>query len=145
MALVDEIERLRDRVEELEALLGVGWDDIASYRNALRLTVDQAKILGLLAKRNVTVTRDAIYTVLYGARPDCDQPDMKIIDVHVCKLRKPLRRVGVEIQSDWGMGYYLLAADKRKLRDQVALAAANGGKSVSGSPARISLPSPDAA
>lgn len=111
------IERLRDRIEELETVLGIGRDDVEVYRRAFGLTRDQAKILGLIAKRNVTVTRAAIHTVLYGTRPDCDQPeDLKIIDVHVCKLRKPLRDAGVEIKSDWGTGYYMMQADKAKMR-----------------------------
>ena len=114
---MSEIERLRDRIEELEQVLGVGSDDVARYRNALGITIEQAKILGLLMRRAGTVTRASIFTVLFGARPDCDQPtDDKVIDVHVCKLRKPLRRLGVEIRPDWGFGYFITRNEKAALR-----------------------------
>lgn len=111
-----ELERLRDRVEELEGVLGVRREDIAVYRAALGITREEAKILGLVAKRNVTVTRGSIYTVLYGTRPDCDQPEVKIIDVLVCRMRKPLRAIGSDIRSEWGTGYYMTQADKAALR-----------------------------
>ena len=111
-----ELERLQNRIEELESVLGVGKDEVTIYRRAFGLTRDQARILGLLFKRNATVTRGSIYTVLYGSRPDCDQPEDKIIDVQICKMRKQLRAVGVEIKVDWGFGYRMPQADKQKLR-----------------------------
>lgn len=114
---LSEEQRLRDRVEELEGILGVGKSDVMAYRRVLRITPDQAKILGMLAKRTETVTKTSIFTVLYGARPDCDQPgDVRIIDVEVCKLRKSLRLKGICLRTDWGAGYSMSQADKAKLR-----------------------------
>ena len=37
-----------------------------------------------------------------------EEPDAKIIDVYVCKIRKRLKPLGVEIQTIWGKGYRLL-------------------------------------
>jgi two-component system cell cycle response regulator CtrA len=43
---------------------------------------------------------------LYGGR---DEPELKIIDVFICKLRKKLHDVGVGhlIETMWGRGYVL--------------------------------------
>lgn len=118
---MSEIQRLRDRIEELEGILGVGKDDVTAYRQLLGISPDQAKVLGLLMKRTVTVTRASISTVLYGARPDCDIPADKIIDVLVCKLRKAIAASGASIRTDWGNGYSMTAADKTALRDYMAV------------------------
>jgi DNA-binding response OmpR family regulator len=118
---MSEVQRLRDRIEELESVLGVGHEDVTAYKRALKLTTEQAKVLGLIAKRG-TVTRESIFTVLYGARPDCDQPaDVRIVDVIVCHVRKRLHdAVGVELETVWGVGFRMSSAGKSALRAFVA-------------------------
>jgi len=115
---MSEIQRLRDRVEELEELLGIGRDDLAQYRDALKVKGSKLKILGALMKRNVTISRAALLTMLQGARPG-DISDERLIDVHVCTLRKRLP-TGVTIRTDWGVGYYMDRASKDALRRFVA-------------------------
>jgi two-component system cell cycle response regulator CtrA len=43
---------------------------------------------------------------LYGGM---DEPDMKIIDVFICKLRKKLAQAGADelIETVWGRGYMI--------------------------------------
>jgi hypothetical protein len=48
---------------------------------------------------------------LYGDRPNLD-PEIKIVDVYVCKARKKLKGFGVEIETVWGRGYRLSAECK---------------------------------
>lgn len=36
-------------------------------------------------------------------------PDIKIVDVFVCKMRKKLRPYGITIDTVWGRGYLLTA------------------------------------
>ncbi|MER9912667.1 winged helix-turn-helix domain-containing protein [Mesorhizobium sp. M0050] len=48
----------------------------------------------------------SLLTRLYQLKTD--EPELKIIDVFVCKLRKKLKPLGVEIQTVWGQGYRLL-------------------------------------
>lgn len=42
-----------------------------------------------------------------------EEPEIKIIDVWICKLRKKLRPLGVKIDTVWGRGYRLLPVAER--------------------------------
>jgi two-component system cell cycle response regulator CtrA len=74
----------------------------------LHLTSKEYAILELLAMRKGTVlTKEMFLNHLYGG---IDEPELKIIDVFVCKLRKKLSEAsgGVNhIQTVWGRGYML--------------------------------------
>ena len=56
----------------------------------------------------MTLTKEMFLTHLYGGR---DEPELKIIDVFVCKLRKKLATAGDNaatcIETVWGRGYAL--------------------------------------
>jgi two-component system cell cycle response regulator CtrA len=58
----------------------------------------------LMLRKNMVMTKDAILTNLYGGM---DEPDIKIIDVFVCKIRNKLAKVGIAdaISTVWGRGY----------------------------------------
>jgi two-component system cell cycle response regulator CtrA len=58
----------------------------------------------LMLRKNMILTKDAILTQLYGGM---DEPEVKIIDVFVCKIRKKLAAVGLGdfIGTVWGRGY----------------------------------------
>lgn len=114
--LAQDTQRLVDRLEELEALLGVGNDDVSRIRSALGITPQSAEIVGFMLKRAVA-SRDALYIMLFGDRPECDQPEMKIVDVQLCRARKALKRHDIEVRADWGLGSWSLStAGKVKLR-----------------------------
>jgi len=74
----------------------------------LSLTSKEYQILELLALRKGTIlTKDNFLTYLYSGM---DEPDVKIIDVFICKLRKKL--IGASggkeyIETVWGRGYVL--------------------------------------
>jgi len=104
-----ELERLRDRVEELEELIGLTID-LPFYRLALSPT--QARLLGLLLKRDF-VTRDFAFVAMYGGRPEADQPDIKCIDIYIHFLRKKLDQYGISIRTRGG--YFMEPADKKRL------------------------------
>ena len=74
----------------------------------VRLTRKEYEILELLSVRKGTaLTKEMLLDHLYGGR---DEPEMKIIDVFVCKLRKKLvQATGGEhyIETLWGRGYVL--------------------------------------
>jgi two-component system cell cycle response regulator CtrA len=75
---------------------------------AVHLTGKEYEILELLSlRKDTTLTKDVILNHLYGGR---DEPDPKIVDVFVCKLRKKLAaptRGRQHIQTVWGRGYML--------------------------------------
>jgi hypothetical protein len=88
-----EADALRNRVEELQSLLGVGNDDVSQLLAVLDATPQQCEMIGFMLRRSVA-TRTALHTVLFGARPDCDQPEIKLIDVQMVKVRKALEKGG---------------------------------------------------
>ena len=109
-------QRLQDRVQELEGLLGVGNDVVSRLMTVLDATPQQCEMVGFMLRRAVA-TRSGMFIALFGARPECDQPDMKLIDVQMVRVRGALLALGIEVQTAWGSGgWYLSAADKATLR-----------------------------
>lgn len=111
-----ELQQLRDRVAELEALIGVDRD--LPLRELLRPAYwhrDCEPMCGMLLKQEF-VGRERAFIALYGGRTETDQPDIKIIDIVVCRLRQALRPYQVAIATSWGRGYYMTADNKRRLR-----------------------------
>jgi two-component system, cell cycle response regulator CtrA len=92
--------RLGDVVIELET------KKVTVASQSLALTRREYQILELLVMRKGgTVTKEAFLNHMYCGR---DEPDEKIVDVYVCKLRKKiaaLTQVGVYIETVWSRGY----------------------------------------
>jgi hypothetical protein len=70
---MSETEQLCNRVEELQVLLGVGNDDVSRLLAVVDATPQQCEMVVFMIRRSVA-TRTALHNVLFGARPDCDQP-----------------------------------------------------------------------
>jgi two-component system cell cycle response regulator CtrA len=73
----------------------------------LHLTPKEYALLELLMlKRGVSLTKGACLNHLYGTE---DEPELKTVDVIVCRLRKKLATVGLPslVQNVWGCGYRL--------------------------------------
>lgn len=74
----------------------------------LHLTGKEYGILELLSlRKGTTLNKDQFLNHLYGG---IDEPELKIIDVFICKLRKKLAKAagGVNfIETVWGRGYVL--------------------------------------
>jgi two-component system, cell cycle response regulator CtrA len=73
----------------------------------IHLTGKEYSILELLVlRKGMVLTKEAFLNHLYGGM---DEPEVKIIDVFVCKLRKKLARAGAEgiIGTIWGRGYMI--------------------------------------
>ena len=79
----------------------------------LHLTGKEYSILELLClRKGATLTKDMFLNHLYGGM---DEPELKIIDVFVCKLRKKLMdALGGEcyIETVWGRGYTIKDVDQ---------------------------------
>ena len=80
--------------------------------NAVHLTGKEYTILETLIVRGRTQTKDDLMSAMYTPGAD-DEPEVKIVDVFVCKLRKKLRLAGVQnvIETCWGRGYRFSGAD----------------------------------
>ena len=74
----------------------------------LHLTGKEYQMLELLGlRKGATVTKEMFLNQLYGGM---DEPDIKIIDVFICKLRKKLTDAlngRNYIETQWGRGYLL--------------------------------------
>ncbi len=75
----------------------------------VHLTGKEYAILEMLSlRKGMTLTKEMFLTHLYGGR---DEPELKIIDVFICKLRKKLSQAGTGasgcIETVWGRGYAL--------------------------------------
>ena len=93
--------------DELVARLHARVVTVDNHRVAL--TGKEYSILELLSlRKGMTLTKEMFLTHLYGGR---DEPELKIIDVFVCKLRKKLATAGdgaaTCIETVWGRGYAL--------------------------------------
>jgi two-component system cell cycle response regulator CtrA len=109
--LETENESLRDRIFELEELLGQTFDSPAF----LGLTASEGKLFGVLLAREA-MTKTLAMQTLYGERPDADLAEEKIIDVLVCKMRAKLEEWNLPIETNWGQGYFMSAETKARAR-----------------------------
>jgi two-component system cell cycle response regulator CtrA len=88
----------------------VNIDDKTAEVNGVRvnLTGKEYQMLELLSlRKGTTLTKDMFLNHLYGGM---DEPELKIIDVFICKLRKNLALATSgqhHIETVWGRGYVL--------------------------------------
>ncbi len=94
--------------------------DVMVDDQTVHLTGKEYAILELLVlRKGMVLTKEAFLNHLYGG---IDEPEMKIIDVFICKLRKKLAQAGAGnlIGTVWGRGYMM-----RDPNSQAALAASS--------------------
>ena len=87
--------------------LNLGSREVTVEGRTVHLTGKEYAILELLAlRKGMVMTKEAFLNHLYGG---IDEPEVKIIDVFICKLRKKLAQAGATdlIGTVWGRGYVL--------------------------------------
>ncbi len=86
--------------------------------NRVHLTGKEYQMLELLSlRKGTTLTKEMFLNHLYGGM---DEPELKIIDVFICKLRKKLAAAagGANyIETVWGRGYVLREPDGSELME----------------------------
>ena len=91
---------------------------------AVHLTGKEYQMLELLSlRKGTTLTKEMFLNHLYGGM---DEPELKIIDVFICKLRKKLSQAtGGEnyIETVWGRGYVLRDPESDGGRSAIAMQA----------------------
>ena len=93
------------RLGDLE--LNMNSREVFCGTTPLHLTGKEFAILELLVlRKGTTLTKEQFLNHLYGGM---DEPEVKIIDVFVCKLRKKLQDAGLSnmIDTVWGRGYMI--------------------------------------
>ena len=81
--------------------------EVTADGKIVHLTGKEYAILELLVlRKGMVLTKEAFLNHLYGG---IDEPEMKIIDVFICKLRKKLQVAGAGnlIGTVWGRGYMM--------------------------------------
>ncbi len=106
----DSVIAIGDLIVNLEAR------KVELYGQKLHLTGKEYQMLELLALgKGSTLTKEMFLNHLYG---DLDEPDAKIIDVFICKIRKKLINAsgGQDyIETIWGRGYALREPTKQAI------------------------------
>ena len=105
---VKDLQVLRDRIEELESLLGKPNAVVRLFN----LTYREMQLCTILASR-VSVSKEHIYTVMYNG---LGEVELKIIDVFVCKVRRKLPS-DIEILTIWGRGYSMPPASRHRWQE----------------------------
>lgn len=93
------------RTGKLSVNLDTKTVDVNNQR--VHLTGKEYAMLELLSlRKSTTLTKEMFLNHLYGGM---DEPELKIIDVFICKLRKKLMTICGEnyIETVWGRGYVL--------------------------------------
>ncbi|MFY9237907.1 MAG: response regulator transcription factor [Roseovarius sp.] len=92
---------------------------------AVHLTGKEYQMLELLSlRKGTTLTKEMFLNHLYGGM---DEPELKIIDVFICKLRKKLGEAtggSNYIETVWGRGYVLRDPEPNEIDDQRVAASA---------------------
>lgn len=116
----DLVARIRANYQARDGIIRVGrltLDPCARRAHVdsrpVKLTAKEYEVLEFLATRlGTTLTKDMFLDRLYGGR---DEPEIKIIDVFVCKIRRKLKALtGGDplIATVWGRGYVLRDPDR---------------------------------
>ena len=87
--------------------LNLGSREVLVEGRSVHLTGKEYAVLELLTlRKGIVLTKEAFLNHLYGGM---DEPEVKIIDVFICKLRKKLAMAGAAelIGTVWGRGYVL--------------------------------------
>lgn len=72
----------------------------------VNLTGKEYAMFELLSlRKGATVSKEAFLSYLYGG---LDEPELKIVDVFICKIRKKMKAVNAHpVETSWGHGYVL--------------------------------------
>lgn len=111
----EALETLRERIRQLEEALSPTFTVPVEFG----LTSSEGRVLSCLVHREFA-TKPQIMMAVYADRFD-EEPEPKIVDVFVCKIRKKLRPHGVVISTVWGQGYRL--ENREWLKGEQALGA----------------------
>ena len=112
-AIEEENADLKEKVRYLEEMLA-GKEIMP---REFRLTGKEEQVVSALLERDV-LSKESILSTVYNDRPN-DVPDIKIVDVFVCRIRPKLEPYGIKIETVWGHGYTIPAESKAELRGMI--------------------------
>jgi two-component system, cell cycle response regulator CtrA len=111
--LEDDNASLRERVRQLEKMLGGGW----RAPRAMRLSPQEEQILGILVAKSF-VAYPTLVDWLYSEQADGGPEDPRnVITTTVSRIKSKLRPYGYDIDTSWGRGYSMSEWMRKELRD----------------------------
>lgn len=121
----DDLDEACDIIAALREMLSAFTNTADTEGSEYGMTGKESALYRFLkAKKGAVATKEQILTAIYGVADD--MPEIKIVDVFVCKMRKKLP-AGEEVQTVWGQGYrWVMAANaadspKRRFEDHPEL------------------------
>jgi len=112
----DEMQSLRDRIEELEELLGIGEEDTNLIRVAIPdITPTEAQIVGFLRRRRGIISKEAIYAAIWAGRCEHKQPESRVIDTAIGRIRRKLEPLWIKIETVHGSGHCMDESSRARL------------------------------
>ncbi len=114
------VRRSRGHVESIlrtgQIALNLNTRTVEVAGKQIHLTPSEYKMLELLSlRKNTVLTKEACLNHLYNG---LSEPEIKIIDVFICKLRKKIAAAAggdSQIETVWGGGYMLRDAKSERL------------------------------
>lgn len=106
-----EVDTAQALQEKLAHVCGEEWLKIMPLMQEFDLTPLEAQIMLILqASPEGRASKSAIHNRLYLHEQDA--PELKIVDVFICKLRNKIKGRGWQINTLWGIGYQIIKTDK---------------------------------
>ncbi len=93
------------RIQAGGLTLDIEQHEVVANGSRIALSAKEFDILQMLMlRKNMILTKEMILSHLYGGM---DEPEIKIIDVFICKIRGKLKKAGMPdvIGTVWGRGY----------------------------------------
>lgn len=109
-----ENETLRERIDQLQKEIGIAAEPPLIFG----LTKNEAIMFGVLLT-TLAPRKTTFMAALFSDRID-ESPEIKIIDVWIYKMRQKLKPFGIEIKTEWGIGYSMPKASKVIARQLIA-------------------------
>ena len=111
--LREENSILREENRQLNELLLPPKQDFSVM---FGLTPQESTIFSVLISADGgIVSKDKMMSEYVASSTNTDSiPQVKILDVFICKIRKKLKQWDISIQTSWGQGWYITREDRTK-------------------------------
>lgn len=106
-----ENDELKEHLRQLTREQRGEHESLIGYLGLTRL---EARLVAALVAHG-RLSKDRIYHAMYATAAEDKQPEPKIVDVFVCKIRKKFEPFGLGIETIWGMGFGLTPEVREKL------------------------------
>jgi DNA-binding response OmpR family regulator len=84
----------------------------------VRLTGSENAMVSMMMRAHGRPVRKdgGLISAICANRPEVDWPEIKIVDVYICKIRRKTRAIGLPefIGTSWGQGYFIIDLIKKE-------------------------------